>query len=242
MLRSVKSQIAIATSLIILAILGATAYLVIDQKTREINQDIFSKAVSFAELTHERVISNYENNYTQSAFANFDREMADIYSLNEDVVGAAIYNYSGESLYKESDLEAQNGEPDSSELERIQAIHPSVKTLKKGRVVYLDKTTDQLRFTNFNGQDVEPITDKEQIENVIYPFRDQNNIGRSFSVEYGVTYDSLLQRVKNTAMRIIVIAVAGLMVAIIIAYVVAHGITSPIRSLTEGANKSVQVT
>ncbi len=237
MLRSVKSQIALATSLIILAILGATAYLVIDQKTREINQDIFNKAVSFAELTHERIVANYEDNYTQSAFANFEREMADIYSLNEDVTGAAIYNYGGDSLYIETELEDQNGQLSSEELERVQAIHPSVKTLKTGRVVYLDKSGETLRYTNFNGQDVTPITDKEQIENVIYPFRDQNNIGRSFSVEYGVSYDALLERVRNTAMRIIIIAIAGLLVAIIIGYVVAHGITSPIRSLTDGAHK-----
>lgn len=237
MLRSVKSQIALATSLIILAILGATAYLVIDQKTREINQDIFSKAVSFAELTHERVVANYENNYTQSAFANFDREMADIYSLNEDVTGVAIYNYNGETLYKQDELVVQNGDLTIEAMERVQAIHPSVKTQESERVVYLDKSSGGLRYTNLNGQEVDPVSDKEQIENVIYPFRDQNNIGRSYSVEYGVTYDALLQRVKNTAIRIIIIAVAGLIIAIIMGYMVAHGITSPIRSLTEGAGK-----
>lgn len=233
MLRSVKSQIILATSLIIIAILGATAYLVIDQKTKEINQDIFQKAVSFAELTNERVVADYENNYEQSAFANFERELAEIYSLNEDIRGLAILNYNGEELYKDQALE---GLPEA-ELERIQAVFPSVKTLKTGRVIYLEKTDDGLRYTNFNGQSIEPVRPTEQIENVIYPFRDPNDITRSFSIDYRVTYDALLARVRQTAIQIIIIAVAGILIALFIGYVVAHGITSPIRSLTQGAEQ-----
>lgn len=230
MLRSVKSQIIVATSLIIIAILGATAYLVIDQKTKEINQDIYDKAVSFSELTNERVITNYENNYLESAFANFDREMADIFSLNHDITSISIYNYSGRALYeaeKTSDLSDED-------LERVQAIYLSVRTTND-RVIYLEKTDKGFRSVNLNGQDVESIGDTEQVLDVIYPFRDQNNITRSYSVKYGVTYDALLQRVRDTAMRIIMIAVIGVFIALFIGYLVAYGITSPIKTLARGA-------
>jgi len=165
MFRSVKSQIILATSVIIILILGATAYLVIDQKTKEINQDIFQKAVSFAELTHERVISNYEDNYAQSAFAHFDREMADIYSLNEDITGLNILNYSGDKLYVDPDLEDVD-----VDLERVQAIFPSIKTTR-GRVIYMEKTDDGIRTTNLNGQETNPIYNTEQIENIIFSFQ-----------------------------------------------------------------------
>ncbi len=234
MLRSVKSQIILATSLIIIAILGATAYLVIDQKTKEINQDIFSKAVSFAELTNERVITNYENNYQQSAFAHFDREMAEIYSLNEDVTGVTIYNYNGNALYKTEEKEVLSPE----DLERVQAIYPSVKTTVD-RVVYLEKSGETLHwhYINLNGQDVEPVSDTEQIVNVVYPFRDQSNITRSYSVKYSVTYDALFQRVRDTAIRIIFITVIGVFIALFIGYIVAHGITKPIKALTKGATQ-----
>jgi len=231
MLRSVKSQIILATSTIIILILGATAFLIIDQKTKEINQDIFNKAVNFAELTHERIITNYENNYKQLAFVNFDREMADIYNLNEDITGLSIFNYGGDTLYVGPNLEDVN-----IDLERIQAIYPSVKTTE-GRTVYLEKTDDNLRSTNFNGQDIDPVSNTEQIENVIYPFRDQGNITRSFSINYEVNYDQLFKRVQETAIRIVIIAIAGILFALIIGYIVAHGITSPIRSLTDGALK-----
>ncbi len=234
MLRSVKSQIILATSLIIIVILGATAYLVIDQKTKEINQDIFSKAVSFAELTNERVITNYENNYQQSAFAHFDREMAEIYSLNEDVTGVTIYNYNGNALYEVETKDVLSPE----DLERVQAIYPSVKTTVN-RVVYIEKSGAALdwHYINLNGQDVEPVSDTEQIVNVIYPFRDQSNITRSYSVKYSVTYDALFQRVRDTAIRIIFIAVIGVFIALFIGYIVAHGITKPIKALITGATQ-----
>jgi len=233
MLRSVKSQIILATSLIIIAILGATAYLVIDQKTHEINRDIFSKAISFAELTNERIVTNYENNYLESAFVYFDREMEDIYSLNEDITGVSIYKYNGDALYEPEGMRF-----DSADLDRIQALYPSVRTTD-GRVVYLEKSGEHLHwhYLDLNGQEVEPVSNKEQIVDIIYPFRDQTNITRSYSILYGVSYDALFQRVRDTAMRIIVIAVAGVLIALFIGYLVAYGITRPIKALTEGATK-----
>lgn len=235
MLRSVKSQIILATSLIIIAILGATTYFVIDQKTKEINQDIFNKALSFAELTNERVITNYENNYKQSAFANFDREMADIYSQNGDITGASIYNYKGKALYEDKKME-KKGDLTGEGLERVQAVYPSVKTTT-GRLVYLEKSGEILHwhYLNLNGKEVVPISDTEQIVDLIYPFRDQNNITRSYSIDYGVSYAALAQRVQQTAMRMIFIALAGVLTALFIGYLVAYGITSPIKTLTAGA-------
>ncbi len=110
MFRSVKSQIVFATSLIIILILGATAYFVIDTKIKEVNNDIFVRATSFAELTHERIVANYENNYKQDAFAHFDRELADIYNLNTDIVGLAILDYAGANLYVDPKMEDHHTE------------------------------------------------------------------------------------------------------------------------------------
>lgn len=231
MLRSVKSQIILATSTIIIAVLGATAYFVIEQKIREINQDIFDKAFSFAELTHDRVIDNFQSNYQEQAFANFERDLAEVYSLNPDISHLSIYNYEGENLYRDpSDTDLK-----TPELERLQAVLPSVKTKALGRVVYLEKVGDQLRYTNFNGREVEPIRDTEQIENIIYPFRDADNITRNFSLNYEVSYDSLDERVRQTVTSIALIASLGILIALFIGYLVARGITAPIKALSLGA-------
>lgn len=234
MLKSVKSQIVLGTSMVIIAVLIASTYFIISQKTKEISFDIFKNAVSFAELTNERIVSNYESNYVQKAFANFDREMADIYSLNEDIPAISIFNYAGESLYRAD--KAEFGKVSNEDMERIQAVMPSVKT-KSGRIVYLDKAEGEIRYTNFNGRNVDPIKDTDQIENIIYPFRDANNALRSFSVRYEVSYSALTKRVSETRNNMIILAIFGIVISLFMGGIIAGKITSPIKTLTEGALK-----
>ena len=167
MLHSVKSQIVFTTSLIIILILGAMSYFVIDTKIKEINNDIFVRATSFAELTHERVISNYENNYLQDALAHFDRELADIYSLNADINGLSILDYSGEKKYVDQRIKKRNSAISDEDLERVQAVYPSVKTKKTGRIVYIEKNDNDIRYTNFNGADVRPISNTEFVGGIV---------------------------------------------------------------------------
>jgi len=232
--RSVKSQIVLGTSMVIIAILIAATYFIIDQKTKEINFDIFKNAVSFSELTNERIVSNYEINYKQKAFANFDREMADIYGLNEDISAISIFSYSGETLYRTSSV--VSGKLSDEDLERIQAVMPSVKTTG-GRVVYMDKTKGELRYTNSNGRTVEPIATSDQIESIIYPFRDPNNALRSYSLRYDVSYNALTQRVSETRNNMIILALLGIAISLFIGGLIAGKITSPIKTLMEGALK-----
>ncbi|MBU0576969.1 SpoIIE family protein phosphatase [Patescibacteria group bacterium] len=237
MFRSVKSQIVFATSIIIILILGATAYFVIDQKIKEINHDIFTKAVSFAELTHERVVANYENNYKTQAYAHFDRELADIYSLNTDITGLAILNYNGDQLYIDPKIQEHHTALSDEDLERIQAIYPSVKVKKSGRIVYLEKTNNEIRYTNLNGRDVEAIANTDQIEDVFYPFRDQSNALRAYLIHYHVSYDALISRIQGTVVDIAMMALFGIVIALFIGGIVAGRITAPIKTLTEGASK-----
>lgn len=237
MFKSVKSQIVFATSLIIIVILGVTAYFVIDQKSREINRDIFTNAVNFAELTNERIISNYESNYVAQAFANYQRALADIESLNPDVVGIAIFNYKGEKLYIDSSIQEFHLKVADQEIERIQAIYPSVLISGTNRVVYLEKTDTGLRYTNSNGRDTEPVSDTDQIVDVLYPFRDPNNALRSYSVHYHVSYNALMERVRATRNNILVLSGFGILIALFIGGIIAGQITSPIKMLTEGARR-----
>ncbi|MBN1259001.1 SpoIIE family protein phosphatase [Candidatus Peregrinibacteria bacterium] len=237
MLRSVKSQIVFATSLIIIVILGATAYFVVDQKAKEINHDIFVKSVSFAELTRERIVANYEDNYRQQAYANFDKEMSDIYSMDTDVMGIAIINYQGENLYVDPKIREHHGKLSDEDLERVQAVYASVRVQKSGRVVYIEKTDSGTRYTDFNGRDVAPIADTEPIEDIYYPFRDPNNALRSYTLYFHVSYAAVAERVKKTVENIAVMALFGIAIALFIGGIVAGRITSPIKALSEGAGK-----
>lgn len=237
MFRSVKSQIVFATSLIIILILSATAYFVIDQKTKEINQDIFSKAVSFAELTHERIVDNYETNYKNQAYAHFDRELSDIYSLNQDITGIAIFNYKGEPLYRSDQAKEELLSLSEDNTERIKSTYPSIKIKKSERIVYIEKIDNKVAYTNYNGKEVDPVLDTEQIYNVYYTFRDPNNSLRVYSIYYGVTYDALISRIQETATNIIIMMIFGIVISLFVGGMVAGKITAPIKKLTKGAKE-----
>ena len=347
----------------------ASSYFIIDQKVKEINSDINRSAVGFSELTADRIIDNYENNYTQKAYAHFNREMADIYRLNEDISSVSIYDYKGKNLYnsasktfdqiaqaipeemlympaeemenriKEFDdrtlmadlppedmehpgegpdgqnmiahlpdnTEEENRPPEedrrkdfdnkltanlgdslrgqeenagdqppnepeekpphdiqeeneikalkklntkdlgathssaekklsSADLERIQAIYMSIKT-KTGSIVYMDKSDGEVRYTNFNGRTVKPISESTQIEDIIYPFRDSNNALRSYSIRYTISYKTLTDRVAKTRNNMMVLVIFGIAIALFIGEVIAGKITSPIQALTEGVER-----
>ncbi|QQR83215.1 SpoIIE family protein phosphatase [Candidatus Peregrinibacteria bacterium] len=236
MLRSIRAQIIAGTSFVILLTLITTAYFVVNQKVKEINLDIFENAISFADLTHERVIANYENNLLQGIDVYFKRVEAEIFNLNEDIDGMGVFNYAGEALYQSANNQVKL--VDEELLERIQAILPSVKTVE-GRVVYLSRSEGQTEvdFTDFNGAQADPISADEQISDVIYPFRDPNNSLRAFSVRYGVTYQALAERIRTTRNSMIILAALGILITLAVGQIIAGQITKPIKTLTQGALK-----
>lgn len=232
--KSIKSQIIGGISAIIILVMGAAAYFIINQEIQEVNFDIFNNAVNFAELTNERVVDNYELNYVEQAYVNFERDLADIYNLNEDISSMVIYNFSGELLYQPNGLNFSRAR--NEKLDRIQSIIPSVIT-KTGRVVYLDKDDGQLRYTDLNGAPVEPVEKSEQIQNIIFPFRDQSDSLRAYSLQYNVSYEALDDRIRETRMNLLILAVFSILSALFVGGVIADRITRPIKQLTVGVAK-----
>jgi len=227
-MRSLKTQFIMAISLLIVAILTVNAFFIIQGKRSELNYDIYQNAKSFAELTAERVINNYELNYLSKSFVNFDRELGNIKALNEDISNIRITNYQGETLYQAdgvADL-ALDGEM----TERIQANLPSVKTLKTNRVIFLDKLSDgETKFVDINGQVVMSLLESEQVENIVYPYEDDKN-----TIIYDVSYENLVHRIEQTTLSIIVLTAFGVIVGVFVAMILSATITGPLKVLTEG--------
>ena len=94
-----------------------------------------------------------------------------------------------------------------------------------------------MRYTNFNGRTVESIGVNERINDIVYPFRDSNNALRSFSVRYRVSYDALTKRVSETRNNMLILAAFGIVIALFTGGIIADKITSPIKKLSEGAEK-----
>lgn len=227
-MRSLKTQFIVAISLLIIAILSVNAFFIVQGKKSELNFDIYQNAKSFAELTAERVINNYELNYLSKSFVNYDRELGNIKALNEDVSLIRITNYQGDALYTPDGFE--NIDLNEEMEGRIQANLPSVKTLKTQRVIFLDKlSTGETKFVDINGQIIMSLLETEQIENVVYPFDDNKH-----TIIYDVSYKNLVQRIQQTTLSIIVLTAFGVIVGIFVAMVLSSTITGPLKTLTEG--------
>lgn len=230
-MRSLKSQFILAISILIITILSVNAFFLIQGKQKELHYDIYKNAKSFAELTAERVIHNYELNYLSKSFVNFDREMVNIMSLNEDIEAISVTNYQGDVLYK--DVNQVEFNLTSEMEERIQANLPSVKTIKTGRLLYLDRTeTGETTFVDYNGETLMPLLDTEEIQNIVFPFSDNKH-----TLIYTVSYENLNQRIKQTALSIIFLTLFGVIVGIFVAIIFSGSITGTLRVLTDGVRE-----
>ena len=227
-MRSIKTQFIVAISILIVAILSVNAFFLIQGKKSELTFDIYRNAKSFVELTAERIINNYELNYLSKSYVNFDRELGNVKALNEDISQIRITNYQGEILYAPEGAEALKI---NEEIEnRIQANLPSVKTKNTDRVLFLDKLpTGETKFVDLNGKLVMSLLETEQIENIIYPFEDNKH-----TIIYDVSYDNLVERIRQTTLSIIVLTGFGVIVGLFVAILLSSTITGPLKVLTEG--------
>lgn len=230
-MRSLKLQFIIAISVLIVVILSVNAFFVIEGKKKELGLDIYKNAKSFAELTAEGVINNYELNYLSKSYVNFEREMVNFMSLNEDIETISITNYEGDVLYR----------PDSKEdlivtedlKERIQSNLPSVMTVKTKRLLYLDKDENgETKFVNQNGEILMPLLDKEEIQNIIFPFSDNKH-----TIIYDVSYGNLDKRILQTTYSILILTLFGVIVGIFVAIIFSSSITGTLKVLTEGVKQ-----
>lgn len=234
-MRSIHSKFIIAISLIIIATLSLSGYLLSYQKASEIKIDIAEKAQSFAELTVAKIIDNYELYYKSQSFTFFKRELVNIFALNQDVSRIQIADYNGELLFDSAQEEEKQyfGPPrqirDEELLERLQDIKPSIKT--QNRILYLqkDSTTGSFSYVNKNEQPISELTSPEDIINIVYPYHDDQT-----RVLYGVSYENLQTRIYNTLQGIIIFLVIASVLGIAIAVVLARAIVRPIQKLRRG--------
>jgi HAMP domain-containing protein len=210
----------------------------IDQKSKEITNDIFIQARSFSEMTVSDIVDNYNLYYQSQSFVFFNREIKNIFALNPDIAAIKIANYNGELLYDSENETNQQylGErrkiEDQELMIRLQDVKPSIKT--EERIVYLIKNTSDgsYRFTDHDEQAVLPIQDTEQVINIVYPYSDDQT-----RVIYSISYENLQQRIENTIKRIVFILILTSIAGIFIAIIFASRIIQPIKKLTKGVSE-----
>lgn len=235
-MKSLKTKLVLGISLFVFVLFAIVSFLFLSEKQRELTNDIFVNARSFAELTAEGIVNDYNLFLPQESFVYFNREIQSVFAKFQDLSAVQVVSFSGELVYdSETESEKQyegaaRKIDDADLLGQVQSRNPSVATLDTSRTVFFKKTeTGDFDAVNANETPVAPLAPDERIRYFVQPATD------AFAVVYHVSYANLQDRINQTFLRGILMAVFGVGLGIWLAYVFAIRITRPIKKLTEGA-------
>lgn len=240
MLKSLKSKLILGISIFIIVLLTIVAFIQIHEKEKELINDIFNRSRSFAELTSDKLIEDYKLYLIPNSFIYFNREVQDIFSKNEDIDWIKIVGFDGEVFYdsKEDVGQKYQGEirmiSDEKIIEQIKSKNFSVKASDSDQIVFYKKETlaDGRIIFDAVDRNENMITDikvDQKVDYMVQPTDDE------YIVIYGIRYDSLVERVKATQYRILLLALFGVALGILLAIVFGSTITKPLAALKKGA-------
>lgn len=234
-MHSIKTKLIVGLSVLVIFLFSVTAFLLINEKSKELSRDIYLKARAFGELTTPKIIDLYETLLAEKSFVIFNREIKDVFGKNEDIAEIKVYSFAGNVLYDSSAERERVYEGPERKLDdldilaRVRANLPSY-LLESGRMVYLKKDADGSYLTvNENEKQVEVISDADRIVNIISPL-DGKHI-----VQFDVTYKNLNARIAKMANRIVLLLVFGILLGLGFGWYFAQRITDPIEKLKSGA-------
>lgn len=234
---SIRSKLILAISLLIVVLFAATSYLFINEKKREITQDIFVNTTAFARLTAGSVASFYELYLAQNSFVYFNREMAKIFEQNDDVSEVKVISYDGLLLYdsardKEKKYEGTLTKMNDAYLsEALNSENLSVKILA-GKLVFLKIEADgTVNFVDGNEKPLDKISEGTLLEYILVPANEK------YSVLYELDYHNLEDRLARMRERIIYLALFGVMLGMIMSFLMSTQVTKPVASLVASASE-----
>ena len=221
---------------LLVVVFGLSAFLLIQQKTLELSQDIYTSVKSFSDLTAPRVVEYYDRYLAEDSFLYFNREIQQLFDKTVDVSGIGLATYEGGILYDSEDEVARQYTgtermvPDVF-VTRVQATYPSY-SLQSGREVYIRTDVDgNADFIDINENEVEAIDPLDRIANIVYPY------GSRYALLYAPSYDVLDQRIQAMWIKIFLLTMFSLTIGLAFAYFFSSGITRPIKTLQLGAVK-----
>lgn len=237
MIYSIKSKLVLVVSLLVIFILSVTAFLLIQEKERELTRDISVRAQTFAELTADDIVKNYHLYLEQGGFFYFKKEIIGTFLKNEDISSIRIADYPGTLLYNsEEEQDKQYSEEekrlirDTRLLERIQSKKMSFLIRENGQTIYVKRGPEgDTLFVDNEDQPIEVMLDRQHIINVVAPVSDQ------FSVIYDISYQHLVNRIRSMTERIVLLMIFGIMVGFLVAYIFSARITRHLSHLSDGA-------
>ena len=96
---SIRSKLILAISTLVVVLFSIASSLFINEKKRELADDIFVNTLTFSRLTAPTIAYFYDLYLKQNSFVYFNREIAEIFQQNDDVSEIEVVSYDAEILY-----------------------------------------------------------------------------------------------------------------------------------------------
>lgn len=238
-MKSLRTKLTLLISFLIILVIGVNTGIVLQQKYRELNEDIFRGAVSFAKLVSRDVVQTYRLNYSTNSFLKLPGDIKNLLELNLDISNVKIAEYNGNLSYDflAESTEKYQGEQrvvtDPVLLTRIKSNIPSVMTTG-GNVVFFEQKDDgTLRFLDRDGRPIENgFNLGQQFVDLVYPVQEGDS---SYALEYQISYDILNSRIFDTTVNTLLITIFSVLAGIFVAFFFASKIIHPLKKLTASA-------
>lgn len=233
---TIRTKLVLAISILVIVLFSIASYLFITEKKSELAHDIYVSSLAFARLTAPSVAYNYDLYMEQDSFVYFNREMAEVFQQTDDVDDIKVISYDGSILYDSTvDVEAKYvGDPrfvDENLMVQVQSRNISIQFLDGSRV-FLKTTPDgEIYFVDENEIRVTPPEDDALIAYFVIPATEK------YSIFYGVDYTNLEERIARMQIRIIYLALFGIMLGIIMSMFMSKRVTKPVCELVDGAKR-----
>lgn len=237
MLHSLKAKFILAFGTLILLLFAVLGLFLVNAKTAELSKDISDSTQSYAQLTVNHVVEDYETYLEPGNFLAFSREMSALLRENTSISGIKLSTYGGVVLY--DSVEEQTSRytagvrtlTDATEVDRVQAGKLSL-LLSDGRVIYVKIDEEKnVSYVNFNENPVDAPLETDRIVNVMMPFQNE------YAVTYSVSYALMEQRLQTARLQILGMAGVGMFLTLLLSIMLSVSITNPLKALKEGALK-----
>ncbi len=234
---TIRSKLIFAISALMVVLFASASYLFINEKRKELAQDIYVNTLAFSKLTAPNIAYDYDLYLAQNSFVYFNREIASVFEQNGDLDAVKIISYMGDILY-DSDEDADKKYEGKSRtvkntefLSQVKSENISIKTLD-GRTVFVKQDLKGvLSYVDKNEKPVEAVEEGILIDYFVVPANEK------YSVVYKLDYTNLDARVARMQSRIIYLAIFGIMMGMILSFVMAGQISKPVAQLVEGASE-----
>lgn len=234
---TIRSKLVLAISILVVVLFTTAAFLFVNEKKKELANDIYLNSLAFSRLTSETVSYDYDLYLKQGSFVYFNREMSRIFEQNDDISSIQVVSFGGEILYdSEIDVDkVYEGEKrmntDVEFLSGIKSENIFVKTLD-GRVFFIKIDEDGgISYVDEDEKPISFVSGEILMDYLIIP------AGDKYSVVYGIDYSNLEERVARMKERIIYLALFGIMLGMILSFMMSSQITKPIKLLVGGVEE-----